>query len=308
MVEITRTFAAAYGGPSAVFHSTVAREGRDLIGHVSCVRAYDRTWESQHLVAAPSKHVAHLVSLGAMARLKQNPECAFFKIWFQEHNSWPRRVFGGFARSVTDRQRSDLRSFRHVTIDLDGDLPGCSGEWEVVEAGDADRRLVADYLATREPALCVRADDLDAAGLALAALGESFAAAGLARGRAILMARRNGRCLGFALAELASPGLSLYEILSTFRLFVLPEGEPFAADVRRALLAAVARFYRAAGRRRAHGLISCDEVLAHAALGLAVDEETWICWTYERQLAEPFCAHMERLFACLRRPRAGGRA
>jgi hypothetical protein len=307
IADVRRTFAAAYDRPSEVFESTVARQGRALIGHVSSVRAYDRTWVAQHLVAAPSKHVAHLLALGVGERLLADPRRAFCKFWYLEHKSWPRRVFGGFARTVADARCSDLRGFRRVTMDLDGDGPGCSGECEVADANEVERRLVAGYFAAREPELLVRADDLDAEGLSLANLDESFATTGLVRRRGVLMARHEGACVGVALAELASPGLNLSEILSSFRIFVLPEGESRAWQVRRALLGAVARFYRAVGRRQAHGLISGDEVPLYEALGLIVDEETWNCSTLERRMTDQFCVYLDRLFACLRRPRGGDR-
>ncbi|HEY7373934.1 MAG TPA: hypothetical protein VIF57_17370, partial [Polyangia bacterium] len=259
MDDVRRTFAAAYERRSDVFHSTVARQDGALVGHVSCVRVFERTWMVQHLVSAPSKHVAHLVALRGADRLLEDPGCSFAKLWYQEHKSWPSEVFGGFARGETDGRRSDLRAFRRVSLDLDAEWPVRAGDCEAVEAGEAGVRLVADALAARVPPLLVEAEDLDAARLRLTDLGGAFAATRLHRSRGLLLAMRNGECLGFALAERTSPGLNLQELLSTFRLHVLPAGEALAERVRRALLGGVARFYRSAGRPEARGLIACDE-------------------------------------------------
>jgi hypothetical protein len=303
--DVRRTFAAAYKRRSDVFNSMVVRRHGALVGHVSCVRMFKGTWIAQHLASAPSTHVAHLVVQRNTDRMLGDPASSFVKVWYQQHKSWPRRVFGEFARGETDARRSDLRAFRRVSLDLDAEWPIRAGDCEAVEAGEAGARLVADALAARVPPLLVESDDLDAARLLLTGLGAAFAAIGLHRSRALLLATRNGECLGFALAELTSPGLNLYELLSTFRLHVLPAGEPLAARVRRALLGGVAHFYRSAGRRKAHGLIACGEVPSYQDLGLPIDEETWNCWTFDRHTLHRFVAHLQQLFGRLNQARAG---
>jgi hypothetical protein len=294
--HVRRTFAAAYERRSNVFNSIVARQHGALVGHIACVRVFERTWMAQHLVSAPHKHVAHLVVQRNTDRLQEYPRSSFIKVWYQQHKSWSRRVFGGFASEQTDGRRSDLRAFRRVSLDLDGEWPIRAGDCEAIEAGEADLTLVADALRARVPPLIVEADDLDAARLRLTALGNAFAAIHLHRSRAVLVAMRNRECVGFAMAELASPGLNLYELLSTFRLHVLPAGEALAQRVRRALLGGVARFYRSAGRRQVHGLIAGDEAPAYQDLGLPVNEETWRSWTFDRHTLQRFCAYLQALF------------
>jgi hypothetical protein len=304
--DVRRSFATAYERRSNVFNSIVARKHGALVGHISRVRVFERTWMAQHLVSVPSRHVAHLVVQRSTDLLLEYPRSSFFKAWYQEHKSWPRRVFGEFASKEAGGRGSDLRAFRRVLVDLDAEWPIRAGDCQAVEAGEAGLRLVADALAARVPPLLVESDDLDATRLRLTDLGGAFAAIRLHRSRAVLLAMRNGECLGFALAELGSPGLNLYELLSTFRLHVLPAGEALAQRVRQALLGGVARFYRSAGRREAHGLIACDEATAYQDLGLSVDEGTWNCWTFDYDTLLGFCAHLQQLFERLDRARAGG--
>jgi hypothetical protein len=301
---VTRTFRDAYGKGSSVFRSVVAREEGTVIGHVSSLRAYDRTWMTQHLATSPTRHVADLLSIHAGEQLLRTTNLEFFKIWYQHHKTWPARVFGEFARTVTDPRCSDLRAFRHVTMATDAALPPAPAGIEVVEADPGQLEQVAEFLAAREPALVVRADDLDARGLPLEGVSQSFAAAGLSRLRRVLVATRRGVCLGFALGELSSLGLNLYEILSAFRVFLWPAGEAEASAIRMALLGGLGRLYGAARRVTAHGLASSGELLDYQRLGLEIDRETWMCWTFDRKTFEGFRAHIGRLFDRLRLARA----
>jgi len=301
LFEVTQTFHAAYRGASSVFKSVIAREEGELIGHVSSLRAYDRTWMTQHLATSPHRHVADLLSLRAGEHLLQTTNIEFFKIWYQDHKPWPSRVFGSFAQTVTDANRSDLRGHRHVSMATATAPSAGNDDIQVRVADDAELGQIAGFFAVHELPLLVRADDLHAARLSLGLLENSFASAGLSRCRRVLVATRAGCCLGFALAELSSVGLNLYEILSTFRLFVLPESRTSAPAVRAALLRGVAHLYREAGRATAHGLVPCNEIVDYLQLGLEIDHETWMCWTFDRETFQGFRRHVTRLFERLRR-------
>ncbi len=300
--ETREAFAALYARPSPVFKAVVSRDHAGaLVGHVSGVRAYRHTWMSQHLAAQPSKHVAHLLNLGAAEYFGQNPDLEFFKIYFHADNKWPARVFGGFARMLRDSSQSELRSYRHVTLPTDSaPLPGPTGI-DVLEAAPDDLAIVERHFVTREKGLLLRADDLTRHALQLSEVNKSFAAIGLYRRRRVLVAMRRNKCLGFALAELSSPGLNLSEALSAFQIFVTDEGAAAQDDVRRALVNAVVPIYRHAGRAVARGLLTPDEAGAYERIGLALNDEVSMCWTCHRDLYPRFCDHVERLFAALER-------
>ena len=124
--DVTCTFRAAYGKRSEVFTSIIAREEGALIGHVSSLRAYDRTWMMRTTWPAcilPHRHVADLLSIRAGDNLLQTTNIEFFKIWYQDNKTWPARVIGGFASGVGDTEQSNLSGYRHVTISTAEALP-----------------------------------------------------------------------------------------------------------------------------------------------------------------------------------------
>jgi len=302
MEETRAAFTALYAHPSPVFKAVISRDGEGtLLGHVSGVRAYRHTWMSQHLAAQPSKHVAHLLNLGTAEYFGQNPDLEFFKIYFHADNKWPARVFGGFARMLRDSSQSELRSYRHVTLPTDGQALAAQSSIDVLEAAPEDLVFVERHFITREKGLLLRADDLTRHALQLSQVNKSFAAIGLYRRRRVLLAMRRNVCLGFALAELSSPGLNLSEALSAFQIFITDDGESSQDEVRRALINAVVPIYRHAGRAIARGLLTPDEVDAYRRIGVPINDEVSMCWTCHRNLYPRFCDHVERLFAALER-------
>src|SRR5262249_33137976 len=142
MPEVRDTFARSYARPSDVFKAVVAREDGTLIGHVSGIRAYRHTWMPTHLAALPTKHVGHLLNLGAAAYFLQTADFESFKIYFHADHKWPARIFGGFARMQRDAACSDLRGYRHVMLSTATDLaPGPVGI-DVIEASPDELAVV----------------------------------------------------------------------------------------------------------------------------------------------------------------------
>lgn len=299
--EVRQGFDALYSLPSSLFKAVVAREGDQLTGHVSGVRAYRHTWMAQHLTARPTVHVGHLLNLGAAEYFCQNPDFEYFKIYFHADNRWPARVFGGFARQLRDPLQSELRLYRHLALRTDVSLMPTPHGVDVLEASEGELAAVERYFVQRERGLLIRSDDLTRQSLQLSDLNRRFSELGLYRRRRVLCAMRRNVCLGFAFVELSSPGLNLSEALSAFQIFVTDEGRSSAAEVRRSLAAAVLPIYRHAGRPIARGLIAADEIGEWQRLGFAVSDEVSMCWTYHRTLCARFCDHVERLFAAVER-------
>src|SRR5260370_19652661 len=106
-------------------------------------------------------------------------------------------------------------------------------------------------------------------------------------------------CLGFALVEMSWAGLNLSEALSAFQFFVTDAGHAEDENVRRALLHAVMPIYRNAGRAQARGLIAPADVPLYQRLGIPVNDEQWMCWTYHRRLCPRFCDYVDRVFQLL---------
>jgi hypothetical protein len=295
---LKRTLEALHARPNPLFKSVVCRDGGRVVGHVSGIRAYRRTWLSQHLAAVPGRQAGPMLNLGQAEYFGQSVDLEYFKIYFRPDNRWPARVFGGFASSIRDKQLSDLRTYAYYALATDT-APPADRTLTVSEASDEELALVERHLMATESPLIVRSDDLTRRSLKLEELDASYRALGLERRREVLMASRNGEPVGFALLELSSPGLNLSELLSSHRLYLRPAGAGAPDLVRHALLGAVLARYRAAGRPLAVGLASVEDAAQLARLGVEA-EKRYCVWTCHRSLYERFCDHVDRMVAQLK--------
>jgi hypothetical protein len=284
--DVRTTFERLSKRTTPIFKAVVKREGEVVQGHVSVIRSYSATWNFQHFCALAGKQLGLTLSLGIADYLLQRADCEHFKIWFHAGNNFSTRVFAGFARRILDPETSDLRRFAHVLLDTTPAEPPRGVR--VIEASGGDLAVVEQHFIRREVGVVLRADDLLRDRLELSTLGELYRSFGLERRRRVLLALMGDRPVGFALAEVSSPGLNLMEGLSSFRIHLFAEAAEKAEAVGRALLAELARVYREAGRQRALGLIEEDLVTSLAALGLPVRARSY-CWTYHRvELARIF--------------------
>jgi hypothetical protein len=149
---------------------------------------------------------------------------------------------------------------------------------EVTPAQAADLRAAEAAFVQRGDQVALAAEDLCEKELLLDSVCRHYRPLALERRREVLVARRRGRRLGFALLEVSSVGLNLSELTSAFRLCV-PGGEP---EARAALVRAAAARYQQLGRP-ATALVEgpdLDPFGGEAAGG----GKRYVSWTLHRSL------------------------
>jgi hypothetical protein len=292
--EIRRTFDLANARPNPVFKSVVFARDGEVVGYVSGLRAYRNTWMSQHLAASAGGRGGRLLNFGLAEYFGQNVDLEYFKIFYRPENRWPARVFGGFARNVSNRQVSDLRVFGYFTLPTEPEVIPAAPGIEVVEAATSDFACVErHFVASERGGLILRADDLTRSALGLVELNEEYRKLGLERHRRVLLAIDRGTLAGFALAEISSPGLNLSELLSAFSIHLLGETER-TQEVKHALLRSLLKLYRASGRPFAVGLVPSEHLGRYQHLPLR-SVKRYACWTCHRALYLRFCDHVDRI-------------
>lgn len=298
MTDVRRMFESLHSRTTKDFNAVVMRDQGKLVGHVSGLRIYRKTWMFQHLAALSGHNAGPLLNLGALECFAQDNGLEYFRLWFLPGARWPNRVFGGIARKIANRELSELRSCYPIHLPTDVRYEAPEG-FEVFEAAESDLSLVERYFVERET-LMLRAEDLTAGALSLRELNNAYKRLGLQRRRRILIAAKNEVPVGFSLFEISTPGLNLSEALSAFRIFLLPGTGADPAAVRRALLGSLLRAYRQTGRKLAVGVIQPDEVESYRQLGIKAGPH-WMCWTAHRSLYGRFYDHVDRTFEVLRR-------
>jgi len=291
--EVSKTVAALLAHPDGPLRTLVFRSHGLLQGHVSTLRAYRRTWVLQHLATrkdGPGRlDAARALGAGVMEYLEQLPDAEWFRIWYRPQNRFPARTFGRFGRIIYDPNRSEMRVFQYLTAHTDAPGPVVKGV-EVLPASAADWAEIRRALVGLGQSAALAAEDLCQAP-DLCEVDDAYAALGLSRRREALVARRDGRLVGFALVEISSLGLNLSELTNAFRLHLL-EPDP---GVTTALVQAAKDRYRALGRPLAIGLAEAPDLAAWQAAGFTRSKE-YCCWTLHRSFFKRGAEYMNRLY------------
>ncbi len=308
--ELRQTLERLNSRPTKLFKSVVFSKGGQVVGYVSGLRAYRNTWMSQHLAASQGGQAGRLLNFGLAEYFEQNVDLEYHKIFYRPENRWAARVFGGFARNVSDLNLSDLRTYGYFTMESDPRVVPTDPSIEVFEPSDGDLRTVERHFVETEHGLILKANDLTSSALPMAELNEHYKGLGLHRRRHVLLALRNHAPVGFALAEVSSPGLNFSELLSAFSIHAFPGSPEQATAVRDALLHAVLGIYRKAGRSFVVGLVRPEEV-SHYRRFNAKTIKQYRCWTCHRSVHARFCDHIDNLVESMKerqRKRTSARA
>ncbi len=125
--------------PGIARHITYEQNGK-IYGHMSMVRAYEKTWLIQHHAARPMEN-----RLPGFSVLKQmmlflhgsytlpSADLDYVMCYFRPENKFPERVFGGFARDLNNPQQCSLDQFSYLTFTVQDDLPQLSEGWLLSE-------------------------------------------------------------------------------------------------------------------------------------------------------------------------------
>ncbi len=299
MPKVREVYGALNARPHSISRSVAIRKDDQLVGYCAGLQAYHGTWMFHHLAALPGNASGAVLSMGVVEQLMQSVEYNYFRMWFFADASFPRRLFGGFARKVAEANESSLRYFAHFHVPVDRRFGGESTNLEVSEATDDELFVVERYFIGHEQPITIHSEDLTARGLRLDAVHQMYRQEGLERRRHVIAARLQGVMVGFALAEASSPGLNLSEALSSFQLFLLPSNEAIREDVHRALLDAALALYGSLGRVVGRCLINPSDAGYFESLGIKLDEGRSICWTARRIQLPPFAEHIRNVFARL---------
>lgn len=108
--------------PSIAKHFIYQERGK-ILGHLSMLRFYENTWLVHHH-AARGQYFAGTAVLKQIAQYVY--ECSIFDsnhmdfiiCYFRQNNKYPSRVFGGFAKEVSDPRICSVDTFAYISFDF----------------------------------------------------------------------------------------------------------------------------------------------------------------------------------------------
>jgi hypothetical protein len=293
LATVERTTRRLLGAAPDMYRATLFGPPDRIDAHVCGLKVYSGTWILQHLAARPGgKQLmtrGRALSLAIIRHMEQLPDNEWIKIWYRPANRWPSRVYGSFARRIADPALSMLKVHNYMVgrIQRETDVPPAIA----VEAADEqDLAELEAYIVARGELLLLRSDDYSRSQILLPEISALYGEIGLQRTREVLVARRNGRSVGFAVLEISSLGLNLSDLTNTFRLVC----DPQETEVQQALIWHARERYRVLGYTRCVGLADDEHLAGFQTMGFEAVKR-YACWTWHRSLHEAFCEHLREL-------------
>lgn len=293
MEEVRRTFSLVSNIANTLFRSIVIRERGRVVGHVSSVRVYQNTWYVQHLAAASGSPESSLhVNLGVADFFDQLRGLEYFKMAFYSDNNYTGRAFATFARRIESPTLSMTRQHIPLLIRVERTPPPppLPKGIDSFEAGRDDYKTLQHFMVQRTPSLMLKSDDLLAEHFGLAQLDEDFLKYSMHRRRRAWVLRDANGILAVALAELTSPGLSLFDYLNNIRILYAHSNPEFSKErIIDHFIATILPFFADRKAPAVRLFIEVNEMADYEKLGFAPARVVteWICHRRaNRQLAE----------------------
>jgi hypothetical protein len=228
-----------------------SEEGQ-LLGHVSCLRVYPKTWIYHQLATLPlaRQKVAYslyvLLAEWALA-LANGP--GFGVAYFDQAKRWHKTMFADFVRWAGSESLSVIASLDRLERSPGKDRQLVNDpSIEVRLAEGFDRAWIVGLARASLPRLTADALHIHEDSVMTSELCFEHTAVGLERARTALVVELHGKPVGVALCETGSRRLSLFNILNMAHVFFsgVSEESP-ATAVQAALLASVLTYYECRG-------------------------------------------------------------
>lgn len=217
----------------AIMKKVLFKENREIKGHISALRFFDRTWLVQHLTThhsvgtATSKAVlTSIINFFLDPAANKKTDTSYVTCYYRPGNLYPEVLFGETQKIINDPDIcgiTDLEFCVCGSSDPGPDAVDGTPTVQCSEAQPADLVRLEHLLVEQGRYFLIRAEGLTAEGLTKLAVSSEYQKLGLYRYRKVFAARRAGEEDAiYAVCNYASPGCNLSELTNSFRLYYSP--------------------------------------------------------------------------------------
>lgn len=274
---------------------TCQKNGR-IHGHISMVRAYERTWLIQHHAATAmnGKPTGLMVLKQVMHYLHDihhlpSAKIDYVMVYFRPEKKFPDRIFGGFARSVNDKEVCSLDLFSYLSFQrpsLDAALPE---GWSMDEFSERHLWEISRFYNNYSGGLMIDALGLNQKDSGDESIEEVFGRLGFLRKRDVYALNHKGDLNAVMIADQSEQGMNLSELLNSIKILITnSEGLPWNV-----LSLAIAQLSRSYSMDSVPALIYPFEYVEANNIPY---EKRYNLMIYNARFFSQFIEHMQRKF------------
>ncbi|GEM_PF-2339603 len=219
-----------------IVKKVIFKDNREIKGHISALKFFDRTWLVHHMTThnSPGTAIARAI-LTSMVNFFLDPsanrkvDTNFVTCYFQPTNLYPEMVFGEFKRMVSNPDICDMTDLDVCILISEKTEPkskNIKNKIKCYEAKTEDFVNLERLLISQKQYFLIRIEGLTAEGMTKLEISAEYEKIGLYRKRRIFVAKNleNGEIV-YAVCNYSSPGCNLSELTNSFR-FYYSETEP----------------------------------------------------------------------------------
>ena len=294
--EFKETYRKLYQeAPEIARHFTYQKNGR-IYGHISMVRAYQRTWmihhyaagvvESRRLGFPVLKQMMHY--LNDMCRMP-SAKIDYVMCYFRSENRIPKLIFGGFARSLKNPRACSLDPFGYLpytSLSLGTDLP--SG-WSLKPCTPTQLWDLSRFYGHHSGGILLDALDLERGDNGNEPLEKVYARLGFVRKWQAYALTHMGELNAVLIVNQSDLGLNLSELLNSIKIMVTKtEGLPWNV-----LSTAIAQLTAVYDMERVPVLFYPFDYVQANRLPF---EKRYHCWTLDVSYGQEYLDFVQRKF------------
>jgi len=225
--QIKATYAKIYTQNPHIARHFIYQDKGEIFGHMAMIRFYERAWMIHHHAARKSAlNKAGLVVLDQIGRMINDSHrlhslhMDYMMCYYRPDNKFPRRVFGGAAKSINDPSGCSVDSFAYLHFNRrsDGSLQLPDG-WQITAVTADDLLELKGFYAQVSGGLMLDALDLTPEKAGCDTLSREYRKLGLTREHQLYAVKKNGQLAAIFLVIISDVGLNLSDITNCIKIF-----------------------------------------------------------------------------------------
>lgn len=229
--EFKQTYEILYHHSPEVFANFTYQHNGMIYGHVSIIKAYDRTWMIHHLAAKPMgrKRTGLLVLnhiLNYFDGLYRIPSIGmnYMIFYFRPENKFPDYFFGGFSRELNNPKGCSMDCFAYLTCTPTSSMSDLPLDWLLEECSQEDIACLRSEYDRLSGGLMIDALCLDSVDNRSGSIEELYRSCGLKRRSIAYVLKNKGVSKAFLIVDESNMGINLSELLNSIKVVVTDDG------------------------------------------------------------------------------------
>lgn len=225
--DFKETYRKLYHQCPDIFANLTYQRNGVIYGHVSLMKAYERSWMVSHLAAKDigmkmtGYHVLSQI-LNYFDSITRMPSIGmdYIIVCFPPENRFPNDFFTGVHRALNDPSHLSMDMFATLGIDLSAPIPALPRGWELRESTSRDIRALHEAYNQHSGGIMADAFCLDSHRTAGKSIEDAYGKYGFRREREVYTLTHENLPQAYLIADRSDRAITLSDLINSVKIIV----------------------------------------------------------------------------------------